>query len=54
MSGQVDDVAPGAIQMSGGSSESALKDWQVKPTGPLGVIAVTIVIPVAKCPRTLR
>ena len=33
--GQVRDVRPGAKTTSGGSSDSELNDWQVKPIGPV-------------------
>src|SRR4051812_44598717 len=39
---------------SGGSSESELNDWQVKPIGPASVTAVTTVTPEAKWPSTSR
>ena len=39
-------------EISVGSSESAPKVWQVKPTGPSGVAAVTTATPVTKCPST--
>jgi hypothetical protein len=45
---------PGAIATSGGSIERAKKDWQVRPTGPVGVIAATIATPLAKWPSTAR
>ena len=47
-SGQVRDVRPGANTTSGGSSDSELNDWQVKPIGPSAVSAVTTVTPDAK------
>src|SRR5271166_306219 len=49
----VDDLA-GASATSGGSSDSDVKAWQVKPTGWPSSIAVTTVTPVAKCPRASR
>ena len=48
------DVRPGAKATSGGSSDSELNDWQVKPTGPSAVTAVTTVTPDAKWPSTSR
>ena len=38
----------------GGSSESEVKAWQVKPTGTPSSVAVTTVTPVAKWPSTSR
>ena len=46
---QVVDVRAGAKLTSGGSSDSAANDWQVKPSGsPSAVRAVTTTTPVAK------
>nr|WP_306300865.1 hypothetical protein [Rhodococcus sp. NCIMB 12038] len=54
ISGHVVDVFAGQIRIRGGSSDSALNDWHVNPTGPVSVIEVTIVTPVMKCPRVCR
>ena len=48
------EVRPGAKTTSGGSSDSELNDWQVKPIGPPSVTAVTTVTPDAKWPITSR
>ena len=48
------EVRDGAKTTSGGSSDSELNDWQVKPSGPSTVSAVTTVTPEAKWPRTSR
>src|SRR3954462_3379757 len=52
--GQVCDVRAGANATKGGSRDSELNDWQVKPAGPSAVRAVTTVTPEAKCPSTSR
>src|SRR3954470_1417968 len=52
--GQVVDVRAGANTTRGGSRDSELNDWQVKPSGPVAVSAVTTVTPEAKWPRTSR
>jgi hypothetical protein len=52
--GQLVDAFDGAMAISGGSSDSETKLWQVKPTGCEPWIAVTTVTPVAKCPITSR
>ena len=52
--GQLVEVLAGARATSGGSSESEVKAWQVKPTGRPSSIAVTTVTPVAKWPSASR
>src|SRR6476661_2423739 len=52
--GQVVDVRDGLNVTSGGSSDSAAKDWQVKPAGPSGVEPVTTVRPLANVPKISR
>src|SRR5579862_5136481 len=54
MRGQVDDVCATQKRMSGGSSESDVNELAAIPTGSSPSIAVMIVTPVAKCPRTER
>src|SRR3954452_16211985 len=59
MTGQVREDLPGQNSTSGGSSESAAKDWQAKPTGSvppssLAPTAAITVTPVQKCPSALR
>jgi hypothetical protein len=39
---------------SGGSSETDVKELHAIPTGSVPSCAVTTVMPVAKCPRTVR
>ena len=50
----MDDERAGAKLISGGSSDSDAKDWQVKPIGPAGVAAVTTTMPDTKWPSTSR
>ncbi len=52
--GHVVDVRAGARLTSGGSSESEVNDWQVKPSGPVALAAVTTTMPDTKWPSTLR
>ncbi len=57
MRGQVVDVRPTMKTTSGGSRESAEKDWQAKPAGPGSpgaAGAVITVTPVANVPSTRR
>src|ERR1700688_2649024 len=54
MRGQLVEFFPGASATSGGSSDSDVNAWQVKPTGWPPCMAVTIVTPVTKWPRTSR
>ena len=54
MRGQLVELLAGARITMGGSSDRAAKDWQVKPTGTPSSMAVTMVMPVAKCPSTSR
>ena len=54
MRGQLVELLAGARITMGGSSERAAKDWQEKPTGSPSSVAVTMVMPVAKWPRTSR
>ncbi|GAA4550039.1 hypothetical protein GCM10023175_39380 [Pseudonocardia xishanensis] len=44
----------GEKEISGGSSDSEEKDWQVKPIGPSGPCAVITTTPDTKCPNTSR
>ena len=44
----------GQNSTSGGSSESAAKDWQAKPTGTSSCTVVITVMPVQNWPSTLR
>jgi hypothetical protein len=46
--GHVVDVRAGLKLTSGGSSDSEANDWQVKPSGPAGPLAVTTTMPDAK------
>ena len=39
---------------SGGSIETLVNDWQVKPTGPAPVVVVMTVTPEGKAPMTSR
>src|SRR6185312_1588682 len=48
------DTLVGQNSTSGGSSDSAAKDWQAKPTGTSSWMVVMIVIPVQNWPSTLR
>jgi hypothetical protein len=52
--GHVLEVRAGLKVTKAGSSESDEKDWQVNPSGPRFVSAVTTVNPEAKCPKTCR
>src|SRR5579863_1014457 len=52
MRGQLVEDLPGAIAIRGGSKDSDMKAWQVKPTGPPASTAVTTVRPLAKWPST--
>ena len=52
--GQAREVSAGQNRTSGGSSETEVNDWQVRPTGPWSPIAVTTVTPEAKRDRTSR
>jgi hypothetical protein len=52
--GQLVEVTEGLNVTSGGSSDKDVKDWQVKPTGPAAVCAVTIVTPEQKLPMICR
>nr|WP_286157499.1 hypothetical protein [Streptosporangium nondiastaticum] len=54
IAGHVVDVRPGQRSTCGGLKESAEKAWQVNPTGPEGVTAVTTVIPEQKNPSVAR
>src|ERR1700728_2548845 len=49
MRGQLVELLAGARITMGGSSERAAKDWHEKPTGSPASLAVTMVMPVAKC-----
>ncbi len=48
------DTLVGQNSTSGGSSDSAAKDWQAKPTGTSSCTVVMIVMPVQNWPSTLR
>ena len=48
IAGQLLDDFPGAIAISGGSSDSEKKDWQVNPAGAPDAIPVTTTTPLAK------
>jgi hypothetical protein len=52
--GQLVEVRDGANTTSGGSSDRALKAWQVNPAGPSASAVVTTATPVAKWPSTSR
>src|ERR1700756_969885 len=44
----------GQNSTSGGSSDSAAKDWHAKPIGTSSCTVVMMVIPVQNCPSTSR
>src|SRR6185437_16699473 len=48
------DTLVGQNSTSGGSSDSAAKDWQAKPTGASSCTVVMIVMPVQNWPSTCR
>ena len=48
------DTLVGQNNTSGGSSDSAAKDWQANPTGASSCTAVITVMPVQNWPSTLR
>jgi hypothetical protein len=48
------DTVVGQNNTSGGSSDSAAKDWQAKPTGAPSCTVVITVMPVQNCPSTFR
>ena len=50
---ELDDFA-GQNSTSGGSSDSDVNDCAVRPTGIPSSMAVMIVMPVQKCPSTVR
>src|SRR4051794_18574199 len=52
--GHDDDVLAGQNSTNAGSSDRDVKDWHVRPTGAPPSMAVMIVIPEQKCPRTVR
>src|SRR5580692_11997015 len=52
--GQLVELLAGASNTIGGSIDRAEKAWQEKPTGTPSSSAVTMVMPVAKCPSTSR
>lgn len=54
MRGQLVEDFAGARATIGGSSESEVNAWHVKPTGAPSSMAVTTVTPVAKWPNTSR
>ena len=51
MRGQLVELFAGANSTMGGSNDNAENDWHEKPTGSPSSVAVTMVIPVAKCPE---
>ena len=54
MRGHAREVFAGQNSTIGGSSETLVNDWQVRPTGSPSDIAVTTVTPVANRPRVSR
>src|SRR5581483_7173608 len=54
IAGQVVDVCAMQTRTSGGSRETDVNELAAMPAGPFGPCPVTIVTPVAKCPRTVR
>ncbi len=54
ISGQVRAVFAGQNSTSGGSSESAAKDWHANPTGSPSATAAMTVTPVQKWPSARR
>ncbi|CAG6960027.1 hypothetical protein PICSAR132_01210 [Mycobacterium avium subsp. paratuberculosis] len=48
------DTLVGQNSTSGGSSDSAAKDWQAKPTGTSSCTVVMMVMPVQNWPSTCR
>ena len=54
MRGHAREVFAGQNSTSGGSSETLVNDWQVRPTGSPSAIPVTTLTPVANRPRVAR
>ena len=54
MRGHVDDAFDAQNSTSGGSSDTDVNEFAETPTGSSPSIAVMMVTPVAKCPRTVR
>lgn len=54
IAGQLEDVLAGQNDTYGGSSDTDVTDWQVKPAGRSPSWPVITAMPVQKCPRTKR